>query len=212
MGQRRCSGILLLCIAGLLGACSSTPTSAPRPLASESATVTAATPTSAPQLPTSGVSSTSAKSNTVVGTTAANVVEFHAAQDKWFSAMVDCLRAAGQPVQTTGGGFTLGGDSNAGYLAWNRAVQACQDRLGPQPVSPPYNAAEAAHAWDLQMAAYQCLKAHGFPVEQPPSKRTWIAQAQTATPPNWTAYLGLSESGSGGSLAEAEKLCPQPMF
>lgn len=122
----------------------------------------------------------------------------------WASRYIECARKYGADARLLNGG------SIAQPYAPGRPVRdgldaACVDEVGESPLPPPLTDSFLAGLYELYVVEAECLREHGYPISDPPSRKDWVENYGR------DSWFPLDEVPiSTGDELRAEGFCPQP--
>lgn len=106
-------------------------------------------------------------------------------------AEAECLTELGFPasIQPEDRGLTpMKVEHNGRIEEMREARENCAERLGGRPTAPPPDAEELGKFYDLEIEAYECLVAHGYTPDLPPSRETYVSSYFAEAGGPWSAH------------------------
>lgn len=213
MKQPFAVAVSALCLATVLGACSSPETHSP-PL-------TRYSPESSES---SGASTSTGEAEDVdlsvfdsAGSLppAANDNEFNRQVTEWNTAFASCLNDRGwteiavTAPDTPNVALDLAGIDGQ-FSAFNADARECAHAVGPSPTSPPLTAEYAAAKYADRLRLKTCLEAEDYAISDPPTQESFTDDLLNGRP-TWDPLRDVGEGHSGGEYRSFEELygiCP----
>ncbi len=129
--------------------------------------------------------------------------------EEYDAAVVTCLTAAGWDAVANQYGVSVPSVTVDQREEFERARDACDRQIGKLPPEPNKTKAEIGELYDYFVTtAAECVRDHGYRVDDPPSRDTYIEDYYTADV-LWSIYGAVPDDMSQQDWETLNRDCPQ---
>jgi hypothetical protein len=187
--RRFAGAALALLLSGALGACTASP--------------------NAPPQGSAGLQSGGGVSTGEIDASGRTVKWFEGTGEEYDAAVVTCLTAAGWDAVANQYGVSVPSVTVDQREEFERARDACDRQIGKLPPEPNKTKAEIGELYDYFVTtAAECVRDHGYRVDDPPSRDTYIEDYYTADV-LWSIYGAVPDDMSQQDWETLNRDCPQ---